>query len=52
MADNIKEFSSLNQHRSVTNAFIHIIAAITVYQINPFKPKLNLQPCYQLETTA
>jgi hypothetical protein len=50
MADNIKEFSSLNQHRSVTNAFIHIIAAITVYQINPFK--LNLQPRYRLETTA
>ena len=52
MADNIKEFSSLNQHRSVINAFVHIIAAITAYQINPFKPKLNLQPCYQLETTA
>jgi hypothetical protein len=50
MADNIKEFSSLNQHRSVINAFVHIIAAITAYQINPFK--LNLQPCYQLETTA
>jgi hypothetical protein len=29
-----------------------IIAAITAYQINPFKPKLNLQPRYQLETTA
>jgi hypothetical protein len=50
----IKEFSSLNlsKHRSVTNAFIHIIAAITAYQINPFKPKLNLQPRYRLETTA
>jgi hypothetical protein len=23
-----------------------------IYQINPFKPKFNLQPCYQLETTA
>jgi hypothetical protein len=54
MADNIKEFSSLNlsKHRSVINAFVHIIAAITAYQINPFKPKLNLQPHYQLETTA
>jgi len=52
MADNIKEFSSLNQHRSAINAFVHIIAAITVYQINPFKPKLNLQPRYRLETTA
>src|ERR687897_3489950 len=45
MADigHIKEFSSLNlsKHRSVTNAFIHINAAITTYQINPFKPKRN-----------
>src|SRR3954470_12812233 len=54
MADKIKEFSSLNlsRHRSVINAFVHIIAAITAYQINPFKPKLKLQPRYQLETTA
>src|SRR3954447_22503857 len=50
----IKEFSSLNlsKHRSVINAFVHIIAAITAYQINPIKPKLNLQTRYQLETTA
>jgi hypothetical protein len=50
----IKEFSSLNlsRHRSVINAFVHIIAAITAYQINPFKPKRNLQPSSQLETTA
>src|SRR3954451_732129 len=42
----IKEFSSLNlsKHRSVINAFVHIIAAITAYQITPFKPKRNLQP--------
>ena len=37
MADigHIKEFSSLNlsRHRSVINAFVHIIAAITAYQI-------------------
>jgi hypothetical protein len=56
MADigHIKEFSSLNlsKHRSAINAFVHIIAAITAYQINPFKPKLNLQPRYQLQTTA
>jgi Transposase DDE domain len=54
MADNIKEFSSLNlsKHRSVINAFVHIIAAITAYQINPFKPKRNLQPRYRLQTTA
>ena len=46
----IKEFSSLNlsKHRSVINAFVHIIA----YQINPFKPKRNLQPRYRLQTTA
>jgi hypothetical protein len=50
----IKEFSSLNlsKHRSVINAFVHIIAAITAYQINPFKPKLNLQSRYRLEATA
>src|SRR4051812_41696106 len=52
MADNIKEFSSLNlsKHRSVINAFVLIIAAITAYQINPIKPKHNLQPRYYLET--
>jgi hypothetical protein len=50
----IKEFSSLNlaKHRSVINAFVHIIEATTAYQINPTKPKRNLQPRYQLETTA
>jgi Transposase DDE domain len=50
----IKEFSSLtlSKHRSVITAFVHIIAAITAYQINPFKPKRNLQTRYQLETTA
>ena len=50
----IKEFSSLNlsRHRSVINAFVHIIAAITAYQINPFKPKRNLQLRYRLQTTA
>ena len=56
MADigQIKEFSSLNlsKHRSVINAFVHIIAAITAYQINPIKPKRNLLPSYQLETTV
>src|SRR5918995_5905077 len=56
MADigHIKKFSSLNlsKHRSVINAFVHIIAAITAYQINPFKPKRNLQTRYRLETTA
>ncbi len=37
----IKAFSSLNlpKHRSTTNAFIHVIAAITAYQLNPIPPK-------------
>ena len=37
MADNIKEFSSLNlsKHRSAINAFVHIIAAITTFLIFP-----------------
>ncbi len=50
----VKEFSSLNlsKHRSVINAFVHIIAAITAYQINPIRPKRNLQPRYYLETAA
>ena len=56
MADigHIKEFSSLNlsKHRSVINAFVHIIAAITAYQINPFNPKRNLQPRYRLQITT
>ena len=53
MADKIKEFSSLNlsKHRSVINAFVHIIAAITAYQINPIRPKRNLQPRYYTLST-
>jgi len=37
----IKEFSSLRlpKHRSVFNAFIHIVAALVAYQINPLPPK-------------
>ena len=37
----IKEFSSLRlpKHRSVFNAFTHLIAAIVAYQINPLPPK-------------
>ena len=42
---NIKEFSSLNipKHRSPINAFLHIVAALTAYQINPIKPKYTSQ---------
>ena len=37
----IKEFSSLRlpKHRSVANAFTHIIATVVAYQINPLAPK-------------
>ena len=37
----IKEFSSLRlpKHRSVFNAFTHIVAAVVAYQINPLPPK-------------
>jgi Transposase DDE domain len=38
----IKAFSSLNlpKHRSPRNALLHILAALTAYQINPIKPNL------------
>jgi hypothetical protein len=38
----IKLFSSLNlpKHRLPINAFLHILAAITAYQINPIKPDI------------
>ena len=44
----IKQFSSLNlpKHRLPLNAFLHLLAAITAYQINPIKPKLKLAPTY------
>src|SRR5215469_3695671 len=48
----IKEFSSLNlpKHRLPLNAFLHLLAAITAYQINPIKPKLV--PTYPLAIPA
>jgi Transposase DDE domain len=44
----IKAFSSLNlpKHRSPLNAFIHLIAALTAYQLNPIQP--NNPPALQL----
>ncbi len=38
----IKAFSSLNlpKHRSPINAFLHILAAVTAYQLNPIKPNI------------
>jgi hypothetical protein len=40
----IKEFSSLRmpKHRSVMNAFTHLLAAITAYQLNPIKKDIKL----------
>jgi len=39
---NIKACSSLNlpRHRSPINAFLHVLAAVTAYQINPIKPNV------------
>jgi hypothetical protein len=38
----IKGFSSLNlpKHRLPINRFLHILAAITAYQLNPIKPEV------------
>ena len=48
MADigHIKEFSSLNlsKHRSVINAFVHIIAAITALYVAFGRPGHHIQP--------
>jgi hypothetical protein len=51
---NIKQFSALNlpKHRLPLNAFLHILAAMTAYQINPFKPKFKLTPTYPLAIPA
>src|SRR6516162_8924774 len=48
----IKQFSSLNlsKHRLPLNAFLHLAAAITAYQINPIKPKFK--PTYPLAIPA
>ena len=50
----IKQFSSLNlpMHRQPLNAFLHLLAAITAYQINPIKPKFKLAPTYPLAIPA
>ena len=47
---NIKQFSALNlpKHRLPLNAFLHLLAAITAYQINPLKPKFKLSSTYPL----
>jgi hypothetical protein len=40
----IKAFSSLNfpRHRAPINAFLHLLAALTAYQLNPIKPDVSL----------
>ena len=50
----IKQFSSLNlpKHRLPLNAFLHLLAAITAYQINPIMPKLRLHSTYPLAIPA
>ena len=39
----IKAFSALNlpKHRSPINAFLHVLAALTAYQLNPIKPDIS-----------
>jgi Transposase DDE domain len=46
----IKAFSSLNlpKHRAPINAFLHLLAAITAYQINPIKPDVSFFPLHSL----
>jgi Transposase DDE domain len=50
----IKQFSSLNlpKHRLPLNAVLHLVAAITAYQINPIKPKFKLPSTYPLTISA
>jgi len=50
----IKEFSALNlpKHRLPLSAFLHLLAAITAYQINPIKPKFQLPSTYPLAIPA
>jgi Transposase DDE domain len=50
----IKQFSSLNlpKHRLPLNAFLHLLAAITAYQINAIKLKSKLPSTYSLAIPA
>ena len=50
----IKQFFSLNlpKHRLLLNACLHLLAAITAYQINPIKPKFKLASTYPLAILA
>jgi hypothetical protein len=46
----IKAFSSLNlpRHRAPINAFLHLLAALTAYQLNPIKPDVSFLPLLSL----
>ncbi len=46
----IKGFSSLNlpKHRAPINAFLHLLAALSAYQINPIKPDASFFPLHSL----
>jgi len=46
----IKAFSSLNlpKHRAPINAFLHLLAALTAYQLNPIKPDVSFLPLLSL----
>jgi hypothetical protein len=48
----IKQFSSLNlpKHRLPLNAFLHLVAAITAYQINPVNPSSNSLQLIRLQS--
>ena len=50
----IKQFSSLNlpKHRLPLNAFLHLAAAITAYQINPIQPKFRFSSTRPLAIPA
>ena len=46
----IKAFSSLNlpKHCAPINAFLHLLAALTAYQLNPIKPDVSFLPLLSL----
>lgn len=46
----IKAFSSLNlpKHRAPLNACLHLLAALTAYQLNPIKPAASFLPLLSL----
>jgi hypothetical protein len=46
----IKAFTSLNlpKQRAPTNAFLHLLAALTAYQLNHIKPDVSFLPLLSL----